>query len=61
MKKRLIPIILIILILAAGGILWSRHRNDEDANRIRLSGNLELTRVDISFKAPGKLVQRTVG
>ncbi len=60
MKKRLIPIVLLVVILAAAGILWSRRHNGDDANRIRLSGNIELTQVDISFKTAGKLVERTV-
>ena len=60
MKKRIIPIALIILVLAVGGFLYSRRVSAGDANRIRLSGNIELTQVDISFKVPGNLVERTV-
>ncbi len=60
MKKRIVPIALILLVAVAGGILWSHRRDGEDANRIRLSGNIELTQVDISFKVPGRLVERTV-
>jgi HlyD family secretion protein len=59
--KKLIPILLLVLILGAGGALWwSRRANGADANRIRLSGNIELTQVAISFKVAGKLVERTV-
>lgn len=60
MKKRLIPILLVVLILAVAGVLWSRRASPGDVNRIRLSGNIELTQTDISFKVPGKLVERTV-
>lgn len=60
MKKRIVPILLLILIVAVGVALWSRRRNGVDANRIRLSGNIELTQVDVSFKVPGKLIERTV-
>jgi HlyD family secretion protein len=58
--KKLIPIVLVILVVAVGGFLWSRRVSANDVNRIRLSGNIELTQVDISFKVPGKLVSRTV-
>jgi HlyD family secretion protein len=60
MKKILIPIVLVVLIVAVAGVLWSRRGNGEDANRIRLSGNIELTQMDISFKVAGKLAERTV-
>ncbi len=60
MKKRLIPIVLLVLLLVVAGVLWSRRTNPEDANRIRLSGNIELTQMDVSFKTSGKLVERTV-
>ena len=59
MKKRLIPVILAVVVLAAAGILWSR-RNGRDQTHIRLSGNMELTQVDISFKVAGKLIERAV-
>ena len=59
MKRRLIPVILAVVVLAAAGILWSR-RNGRDQTHIRLSGNMELTQVDISFKVAGKLIERAV-
>ena len=60
MKKRLIPVILIVAALAIAGVLWSKRFYREDSNRIRLSGNMELTQIDISFKVAGKLIERTV-
>ena len=60
MKKRLISIIAAALVLTIAGILWSQRNGREEARRIRLSGNMELTQVDISFKVAGKLVERTV-
>ncbi|MBZ5594154.1 MAG: efflux RND transporter periplasmic adaptor subunit [Acidobacteriia bacterium] len=59
MKKRLIPILVAVAVLAVAGILWSK-RNGRDNAHIRLSGNMELTQVDISFKVAGKLIERTV-
>jgi HlyD family secretion protein len=59
MKKRLIPILVAVAVLAVAGILWSKRNGRDDAH-IRLSGNMELTQVDISFKVAGKLIERTV-
>jgi HlyD family secretion protein len=60
MKKRIIPVVAIVLIATAAVVLWSGGFRRDDAKRIRLSGNIELTEVDISFKIPGKLIERTV-
>ena len=59
-RKILIPIVLLIAILAIAGVLWSRWMSRDDNHRILVSGNIELTQVDISFKVPGKLIERTV-
>jgi HlyD family secretion protein len=60
MKKRIIPVVLIVAVLAVAGVLWSKRNDAANQNIIRLSGNLELTQVDLSFKVPGKLITRTV-
>ena len=58
MKKALIP----ILLLAAGGYAFYRFRGTsrDTAHRIVVSGNIELTEVNIAFKTPGKLIERNV-
>jgi len=59
MKKR----ILILLVLAVGGTAiwaWQTGKFETKSNRIQVSGNLELTQVDISFKIAGRLTERTV-
>jgi HlyD family secretion protein len=60
MKKRIIPIVLLVAVIVAAGLLWSARRNRDDDRIVRLSGNLELTQADMSFKAPGKLIARLV-
>jgi HlyD family secretion protein len=60
MKKKIIPIVLLVAVAVAAGVLWSARRNRDDDRVIRLSGNLELTQADMSFKAPGKLIARLV-
>ncbi len=57
--KRIIPIVLILAAAGAGIFFWMR-RGDGETDRIHISGNIELTQVDIAFKIPGKLIERTV-
>ena len=59
-RKILFLVILVALAAVAAGVLrsgWFNHAND---NRLAVSGNLELTQVDISFKVPGKLIELNV-
>ncbi|MCX6620709.1 MAG: efflux RND transporter periplasmic adaptor subunit [Acidobacteria bacterium] len=59
MKKRMIPVVMIVLV-AAVVVFWTRFYHRAPDNIIPVSGNIELTTVDISFKVAGKLVERTV-
>lgn len=59
MKKRL-PIILILLAAGAGFYYWNYVREANPDGRLRVSGNLELTMVDMSFKTAGRLVELSV-
>ncbi len=56
--KKIIPVVVILAAIIGGYIWWSRNNHDD--GRIRLSGNLELTQVDISFKIAGKLSELAV-
>src|SRR5580698_7112181 len=59
MKKRII-IILAVVAVAAAGVYAYRGANKAPENRILVSGNIELTEVNIAFKTAGKLLERTV-
>jgi HlyD family secretion protein len=59
MKKRII-IILAVVAVAAAGVYAYRGANKAPENRIVVSGNIELTEVNIAFKTAGKLLERTV-
>ncbi len=60
MKKRL-RILIPIAVVIAGIIIWNVFfRNQRDPNRILLSGNIEVTQVDMAFKIPGRLAERLV-
>jgi HlyD family secretion protein len=58
MKKRVIPVILILA--AAAAVYAYRRSGAQPSNRIVVSGNIELTEVNIAFKTAGRLVERTV-
>ena len=59
MKKR-IPVILLLIAIGAGAWWYWRARNSAPADRLFVSGNLELTQVDISFKIAGRMIERKV-
>jgi HlyD family secretion protein len=59
MKKR---ILLILIVLAAGAAITYGIRGFGRApsDRITVSGNIELTEVNLAFKTAGRLIERTV-
>src|ERR1017187_166589 len=59
MKKRII-IILALVAVAVAGVYAYRGANKTPDNRIVVSGNIELTEVNIAFKTAGRLIERTV-
>ncbi|MBI5281736.1 MAG: efflux RND transporter periplasmic adaptor subunit [Candidatus Solibacter usitatus] len=54
----MIPVILAAAV--GGGLAWRAMRNGADTGVLRLSGNIELTQVDVSFKLPGRIVELAV-
>jgi HlyD family secretion protein len=59
MKKKII-LTLVVLAAVAAAIYAFRRNGRTPANRIAVSGNIELTEVNIAFKTAGKLLERTV-
>jgi HlyD family secretion protein len=58
--KKTIWIVIVIAVLGAAGLLAYRTLHPEATNKIVVSGNIELTQVDIAFKTSGRLIERTV-
>ncbi len=57
-KKILVPAMIVVALgVVAVACGWFRSGNQ---GAVRVSGNIELTQVNISFKIPGRLVERTV-
>ena len=61
MKKRL-PLLIVVVLIAAGiGVyMWRTGQFAGPRNSIQVSGNLELTLVDISFKTAGRMIELNV-
>jgi HlyD family secretion protein len=60
MKKKLILVVVLVaaaIFVLVGARSWF---HGGDGRSLRVSGNIELTEVNISFKIPGKLIERTV-
>lgn len=59
MKKLIV--IVVLLALSTGAVVYLRHApRKEDAGLIRVSGNVELTEVQVSFKVAGRVSARLV-
>ena len=52
--KRILPIV-VLLAVAAGVFYRFAWRDGEQRNELIISGNIEMTEVDIAFKTPGRL------
>jgi len=59
-KKRIAVVIVVLLLVGAGVIFFSRRTDRDSANSIIVSGNIELTEVNIAFKTAGRLIERNV-
>jgi HlyD family secretion protein len=58
MNKKLIPVLIAAVVAAAAVVMHACHRGE--ANTLRVSGNIELTEVNVSFKSAGRLLERAV-
>jgi HlyD family secretion protein len=60
MRKKIGIVIILVLLIAGASIFIFRRAGRTSGNGIVVSGNIELTEVNIAFKTPGKLMERTV-
>jgi HlyD family secretion protein len=60
MKKWLIVIALLAVVGAGAGVYAWRGSTRDGVNRLVISGNMELTEVNIAFKTAGRLIERNV-
>jgi HlyD family secretion protein len=60
MKKPIVALVASALVVAALIVYYFAHRSESGNNRIRVSGNIEVTAVEASFKIPGRVAERLV-
>jgi HlyD family secretion protein len=59
-RKKAFVIVAVGLTVAAAVAAWLRLREGREDGAIHVSGNIEVTDVDVSFKIPGRVEQRAV-
>ncbi|MGA3084631.1 MAG: efflux RND transporter periplasmic adaptor subunit [Thermodesulfobacteriota bacterium] len=60
MKKKIIILVLLVIVAAVAGFFYFKNHHTQDLNRIRVSGNIEITDVQVGFKIPGRVEERPV-
>jgi len=60
MKKRIILVLIVLAAAAVAAVYAFRGMGRNQTGRIVVSGNIELTEVNIAFKTAGRLIERTV-
>lgn len=60
MKKKLLIAAAVLVAIVAGVLLIKSLRSGSDDNAITVSGNIEVTTVELSFKIPGRVIERLV-
>jgi HlyD family secretion protein len=58
MKKTIVAAIAAFLLIAAFLVYILYHRSGNGQGRVRISGNIEVTTVEVSFKTPGRVLER---
>ena len=59
-KKRLMIVVPIVAVIALLAFRLVRERSTRDPGTIRVSGNVEITSAQVSFKLPGRVMQRLI-
>jgi len=60
MRKRILIVVLLFLAVLGAYLLFSGRAGKNAKDQIIVSGNIELTEVNIAFKTSGRLIERTV-
>ena len=56
-KKKIIPVLLLIVLLGLVVFLWLKGGREESSDSIFLSGNIELTTMNLAFTVAGRLIE----
>ncbi|MEW6367092.1 MAG: efflux RND transporter periplasmic adaptor subunit [Acidobacteriota bacterium] len=58
--KKLVIAIAVVAVGAVGGFYFVSGDAGETVNTLKLSGNIEVTELDLSFQLPGRVIERAV-
>jgi HlyD family secretion protein len=56
----MVPLLLLLAVAAVAAYFLRPHGKKADAGTLRISGNIEVTEVQVSFKVPGRVAMRQV-
>ncbi|HEY5210553.1 MAG TPA: secretion protein HlyD [Stellaceae bacterium] len=60
MRRRIIPIIIVLVVIAGGVLAWRLWHTGEPASRLTLYGDIDVRQVDLAFKVAGRIAALTV-
>jgi HlyD family secretion protein len=60
MKKPIVALVVVAIVVAAIIMYYFAHRSESGKDKIRISGNIEVTAVEVSFKIAGRVAERLV-
>ena len=60
MKKRLRIILPVFIVVIAVIVSYNYFKNQDDGTTLKFSGNIEVTEAQMSFRIPGRLIERPV-
>ncbi|MGC1404279.1 MAG: efflux RND transporter periplasmic adaptor subunit, partial [Thermodesulfobacteriota bacterium] len=58
MKKKIIIPLLVVIAAVVAGVLYFKNHQPPEQNVVRVSGNIEITDVEVGFKIPGRVEKR---
>ncbi len=60
MKKPAVAAIIVVAVVSAAVVYYATHRKHKREDAVRVAGNVEVTSVNVSFKVPGRVLERKV-
>lgn len=60
MKRRIVPVAILVAVAVIITTIILVRRPDREAGDLRLSGNIEVDEVEVSFRIPGRMIERSV-
>ena len=58
MKKKIIIPLLVVIAAVVAGVFYFKNHQPPEQNVVRVSGNIEITDVEVGFKIPGRVEKR---